>query len=154
MTSSVVALIYSADTGRLREWVVPDDDSEIIPYSPPNPPPRSGLAVLVITRDQYVEAGDLNGLQGLINNVTGKTPETDDRYILVDAGENVAHVAFACPLCGDVAPPGLEMRKHPAATLGAFFVGSSWFAPPTPRVMFKRFSRSLHRRSLHRRIMA
>jgi hypothetical protein len=130
MPASFVALIFSADTGRLRSWIVPDDDNEVAAYIPPNP----GESALIITIEEYAAASDLSRLQELVNAATGKSPDTDDRYIMVDAGGNVGHALFACPACGDDAFPGYEMRPHANAPVGAFFIdGIRWFPPPALR---------------------
>jgi len=102
MPVSTVALIFSGDTGRLRSWIVPDDDAQIAAYVSPNP----GESVLVIPLDQYSAAAGLEALQAIVNAATGKSPGGADRYIMVDAGGNVGHALFASPACGDGAFPG------------------------------------------------
>lgn len=130
MPASTVALIFSASTGRLRSWIVPDNDEEIAGYSSPNP----GESVLIITLSEYTAAAGVFELQALLNISTGKSPETDDRHIMIDAGGNVGHALFACVACGDSAFPGYEMRQHGAAPVGAFFIDATrWFPPPSKR---------------------
>jgi hypothetical protein len=123
MASTKVGLVYSATTGRLRWWIVPDDDSQITSFVSPNP----GEAVLIISRGQYQAAEDVAGLQTHVNAASGKAPLAEDRYIDIDAGGNVVAVTFACPDCGDVAAPGLSRVNHGSAAPGGFFVGPSYF---------------------------
>jgi len=124
MASTTVGLIYSASTGRLRWWVIPDDDSQIANFVSPNP----GEAALIVSQAQYQAAANVAGLQALVNAVSGKAPDAEDRYVDIDAGGNIAAVSFACPNCGDVAPSGVSRVQHANAEPGGFFVGSSYFA--------------------------
>ena len=91
MASTTVGLIYSASTGRLRWWIVPDDDSQIAAFVSPNP----GEAALIVSQAQYQAAANVAGLQALVNAASGKAPGTEDRYVDIDAGGNVAAVSFA-----------------------------------------------------------
>lgn len=125
MAATQIALVYSTSTGRLRSWIVPDEDSELDGFVPANP----GEASLVITREQYDAGSDLAGLQGLINTVTGKSPINEDRYADIDAGGNVVNVLHACPNCGDVPPSGITRMQHDTVPRGAFFIGASYFVP-------------------------
>lgn len=125
MASTTVALVYSAATGRLRWWLVPDDDSQIASFQSSN----AGEAVVVVSRTQYENAGGVVGLQALVNAASGKSPVIEDRYVDIDAGGNVALVAFACPNCGDAPAAGFTRVLHATATPGSFFVGSTCFTP-------------------------
>ena len=134
MASTTVGLIYSASTGRLRWWIVPNNDSQIAGFVSPNP----GEAALIVSIDQYQAAGDVAGLQALVNAASGKAPVAEDRYVDIDAGGNIVAVTFACPSCGDAVAEGLSRVRHASAVLGGFFVGSSYFVGRTKERQLRR----------------
>ena len=123
-TSTKVALIYSKNTGRLRSWIVPDDDAELAAIKSNNP----GEAIHIVTREQYHSALGHDHLQGFVSAHCGITP-TDDRHVIVESGI-VKSVVFADPPgCGDPVPPGTMLMPHPHAHVGWMLMGGLLKAP-------------------------
>jgi hypothetical protein len=118
MPASSVALIYSANTGRLRWFVNPDNDSDLARITP-----LPGEAMLTISLAQYLSAGSgLGGLQALVNSHTGSTP-ANDRYAVVDGGGNVVSALFVDPLIDRTPLPGQNFVAHSTAPPGAIYLG-------------------------------
>ena len=100
MVAATVGLFYSATTGRLRWWMVPDSDQQLASFLSPNP----GEAKLIISRDQYLTAGGPAGLQALVNTTSGQSTTTEDRFVDVDDGERPV---------SSVPPPAVELVIRP-----------------------------------------
>lgn len=101
----MIHLAYSLTTGRVRGWTVftPDEIARGC-----SRPAGRGEGILIIQPESY---GDLNTLQALVTQTTGKIP-SNDRYIMVDqkTGQIVsAHIAD--PACDDP-HPGCDMYPH------------------------------------------
>jgi len=103
--STQVGLFYSTATGRLRWFLVPDDDSELSA-----PIANAGESLLVVTRAQLTAAGGPDGLQALIDAHTGSSP-SGDMFAALDTAGTVVAVHYLDAACGDVAHPGTTLVK-------------------------------------------
>ena len=109
------AIIYSAATGRVRRIIVPSG----------NVPTHSGELVVTVTDAQYQAFAGNNQIQAFVNTLTGKSP-SGDRYVSVDANNNVLGAFIADPLCGDVAPQvGATFTAHATANSGDLLWGGT-----------------------------
>lgn len=114
MASTTVGLVYSAATGRLRSIVIPDNDFELTGRQI-----HSGEAMVIITKTQFLAAGNgTAGLQSLVNAVTGLSPDTSDRAVMLDSLGFVRWVGFICTACGDVPHQNFSFEFHPKANIG------------------------------------
>lgn len=101
-------IVYSAASGRVRRIIVPSG----------GPALAGGEALLTVSQATYLGFADLNAVQAFVTSSTGKTP-ANDRYVAVDASNNVLSVHIADPACGDVAPrAGASLVAHATANPG------------------------------------
>lgn len=121
MTATVGVVVYSATTGRVRAHFAPDDDSQIQYYVIVD-----GEASLRIPLAQYMNS-TLEQLQDAVSSATGLTP-TNDRYICVDAGQNIVRADILDLSIGDDAVvkeqvPNGAIHEHPTAVPGSLYIG-------------------------------
>jgi hypothetical protein len=100
-------VVYSIATGRVRRIYISNRDDEI-----KRDDSRTGEAFLHVDSADAKVARGLDGLQGLVNAVTGKVPASD-RYVVVQDG-NIVGAIIADPACGDALPRSLLIQHDTA----------------------------------------
>src|SRR5437660_1321971 len=107
-------IIYSKNTGRIRWWIVPDNDNELNALNL-----KPGELLLKVDNSLY---GDLFHLQDLVSQKTGLIP-SNDRYAVIDSLGNVVSAIIADPLCGDQIT-GFQLIAHDIACPGWKYISN------------------------------
>lgn len=92
-------------------------------------PNNSGEGILIINDPTYRDLPDLNAIQDAVNVVTGLSPTTEDRAVMIeDESGAVTSSHFVDPACGDQAFPGHTMVSHSNAVPGWFRIEGRFIA--------------------------
>jgi hypothetical protein len=105
-------VIYSAATGRVRRVIRPNP----LPQDLANYMAKSivaGEAAYIDNQADSPAPPVLDPLQDRTNAITGKVP-AGDRYVLVNAGNQIVGVRTLDPACGDIVP-GARLIAHDTA---------------------------------------
>ncbi len=119
-------VIYSLATGRVRRWLVPDEDGHLLHGA------IKGEGVMHVPA-RY--SGNILTLQSYVTTRTGLTP-AHDRYVIIDRRTTtIVGALIADPACGD-AVPGCDLVQHDMAdgswTVAWTHDGAAFTAPPMP----------------------
>jgi len=131
----VAILVYSVATGRRRRGYYDTQPvANVIAFL--NECPIGPGEARMVYNATGTEGPQLHALQqAAINQVTGLNVQmgvdANDTYAVIDAGNNIVHVGFFDPACGDAAAyPGMTMVKAPAGCAVNWTYDGQTFSPP------------------------
>ena len=124
---AIQAIVYSVATGRVRRVVDPQANVPNVIAFLAQAKANAGEAVLVYNK-QGNGADTLPAWQAAVNAHTGLTPG-NDRYVAVDALNNIVWAGLADPACGD-GFPGTTLIANATADPNWTYNGLTFTPPP------------------------
>lgn len=134
MSSTKIGIAYSKTTGRVRWFVIPDNDKELDSL-------KAGEGEIILIVNRSVD-NSLPILQAQVTQSSGLTP-SNDRYAIIDPNQTDAQgnqivigAVIADPSCGDKFP-GKTFISHAQAGVGWSYdpAGKIFVAPVISQVI-------------------